>query len=178
MTLDEAKQIFLDRGFVNGIFDGNKWRESVIVISKWLKQESCDDCISRKAVLELVADYDLSMGQVVKAIHALPPVTPQPSIGQKDGDLISRKVVIDIVEFECGEWKGLAKTIVKAIEQLSSVTPQQKMGKWIFHKPFDNGRKNCNECIECNQCHTWFGYDCYVKTPYCPNCGAKMKGVE
>lgn len=32
------------------------------------------DLISRQAVLELVADYDLSMGQVVKGIHALPSV--------------------------------------------------------------------------------------------------------
>jgi hypothetical protein len=38
----------------------------------------------------------------------------------KDGDLISRQAVIDIVEFECGEWVGLAKTIVKTIEQLPS----------------------------------------------------------
>ena len=51
-----------------------------------------------------------------------------------------------------------------------------KHGHWIFHKPFDNGRKNCNECIECSQCHTWLGYDCYAKTPYCPNCGARMDG--
>ena len=35
------------------------------------------DCISRQAVLELIADYDLSMGQVVKGIHDLPSVTPQ-----------------------------------------------------------------------------------------------------
>lgn len=35
-------------------------------------------------------------------------------------DLISRQAVIDIIEFECGEWIGLAKTIVKAIEQLPS----------------------------------------------------------
>lgn len=40
-------------------------------------QEPCTDAISRQAVLELVANYDLSMGQVVKGIHALPPVTPQ-----------------------------------------------------------------------------------------------------
>ena len=39
---------------------------------------------------------------------------------QTDGDLISRQSVIGIVEFECGEWKGLAKTIVKEIEQLPS----------------------------------------------------------
>ena len=35
------------------------------------------DAVSRQAVLELIADYDLSMGQVVKGIHALPSVTPQ-----------------------------------------------------------------------------------------------------
>ena len=39
---------------------------------------------------------------------------------QTDRDLISRQAVIDIVEFECGEWIGLAKTIVKSIEQLPS----------------------------------------------------------
>ena len=32
------------------------------------------DLISRRAVLELVANYDLSMGQVVKGIHELPSV--------------------------------------------------------------------------------------------------------
>ncbi len=35
------------------------------------------DCISKQAVLDLIADYDLSMGQVVRGIHALPSVTPQ-----------------------------------------------------------------------------------------------------
>ena len=39
------------------------------------------DLISRRAVLELVADYDLSMGQVVKGIHALPLVNSQPKTG-------------------------------------------------------------------------------------------------
>ena len=41
------------------------------------------DCISRKAVLDLVADYDLSMGQVVNGIYALPSVTPQPKAEQE-----------------------------------------------------------------------------------------------
>lgn len=36
-----------------------------------------DRSISEQAVLNLIADYDLSMGQVVKAIHALPPINPQ-----------------------------------------------------------------------------------------------------
>ena len=39
-------------------------------------------------------------------------------------DLIDRQAAIDIVEFECGEWRGLAGTIVKAIEQLPSAQPE------------------------------------------------------
>ena len=62
MTNEEAKQIFLDRGFVNGIFDGNKWRETVIVISKWLKQEHCEDLISRQAVINALKDNSVEMG--------------------------------------------------------------------------------------------------------------------
>ena len=40
MTKEEAKEVFLNRGFVNGIFDGDMWRKSCVVISDWLKQES------------------------------------------------------------------------------------------------------------------------------------------
>ena len=48
-------------------------------------------------------------------------------------------------------------------------------GKWIIHKPFDSGRHNCNECIECSVCGTWFGHDCYEISNFCPNCGADMR---
>jgi len=41
-------------------------------------------------------------------------------------DCISRQAAIDIVEFECGEWSGLARTIAKAIEQLPSAQPERK----------------------------------------------------
>ena len=46
------------------------------------KLPECEDAVSRQAVLYLIADYDLSMGQVVNCIHALPPVTPKPKIGE------------------------------------------------------------------------------------------------
>jgi hypothetical protein len=38
--------------------------------------------------------------------------------------LISEQAAIDIVEFECGEWRGLAGTIVEAIEQLPPAQPE------------------------------------------------------
>ena len=49
-------------------------------------------------------------------------------------DLISKASAIDIVRFECGEWEGLAKTIIKRFEQLPSVQP---------------------EIIRCNSCKHW-----------------------
>ena len=39
MTREEAKEIFLNRGFIDGIHDGNKWRDACLVISEWLKEE-------------------------------------------------------------------------------------------------------------------------------------------
>lgn len=67
---------------------------------KILEQEPCEDAISRQEVLYLIADHDLSMGQVVKGIHALSSVTPQPKMGHckdckwwKDSDGVYRRGV-------------------------------------------------------------------------------------
>lgn len=38
-------------------------------------------------------------------------------------DSISRQAAIDIVDFECGEWRGLAKTIIDRFEALPSAQP-------------------------------------------------------
>lgn len=104
MTREEAKTVFLNRGYVEvegrTEYDVDKWRESCRIISDWLEQQSCFDCVSRQAVLELVADYDLSMGQVVKGIHALPPVTPQSKIEKWTIPFLMHKEM-DIPILEC-----------------------------------------------------------------------------
>lgn len=81
MTFEEAKEVFINRGFVNGIFNGDKWRESVAIISKWLEQEPCEDCVSRKAVLNKKELVELEDGQSFYCINpedveTLPSVTP------------------------------------------------------------------------------------------------------
>lgn len=43
-------------------------------------------------------------------------------------DVVSRTDVKEIVSFECGEWRGLAKTIIKKIEDIPTVQPEQR---WI-----------------------------------------------
>ena len=46
------------------------------------RPEPCEDAVSRQAVLDLIADYDLSMGELVNCTHALPPVTPKRKKGK------------------------------------------------------------------------------------------------
>lgn len=86
-------------------------------------------------------------------------------------EYISRQAAIDIVEFECGEWIGLARTIAKAIEQLPSAQPERKTGRWIPHEDED-GEHYGDKCSECGE---WYVMP-YGKTNFCPNCGADMKG--
>ena len=87
-------------------------------------------------------------------------------------DLISRQAAIDIIRHECGEWKGLAKEIVKQFNGLPSVQPQ-KVGHWIYDYLSADGHKvyHCSEC------------GCYLKPKHlellnsykwCSSCGARM----
>lgn len=105
MTKEEAKEIFLNRGFVNGLFDGDKWRQSIVIISKWLEQEPCD-CISRQGAIDALG-YNISITSdegldeyrtvlkemlgkiydVQKAqIEALPSIQPKPMQVDLEGD--------------------------------------------------------------------------------------------
>ena len=74
-------------GHISGVIedettlDGNEMRDLVEFLST-LEREPCEDAISRQAVLDLIADYDLSMGQVVRGIHALSSVTPKQKMGR------------------------------------------------------------------------------------------------
>lgn len=110
------------------------------------EKELCEDCISRQKAIETIDALYLD-GDSSASYRA-----------DAEGDCLI----------------GKYQTIT-ALDDLPPVTPHPKMGRWIFHEPFDNGHKNCNACIECSQCHTWLDHDCYAKTPYCPICSTKMQ---
>ena len=84
-------------------------------------------------------------------------------------DLISKASAIDIVRFECGEWEGLAKTIIKRFEQLPSVQPERKRGKWIYNSPVT---------MKCEQCGLVIKDWDWHRFKFCPNCEADMRGEE
>ncbi len=65
-------------------------------------------------------------------------------------DLISRQAAIDIVEFECGEWSGLARTIVKALEQLPSAQPKRETTTLKIGRT-RNSVTMWYECAECGE---------------------------
>ena len=86
MTREEAKEIFLNHGFIKvegcrgRIFNGDKWREACMIISEWLKEEPVLDKIraeiepTRKMYLEMNdidwlngCDYVLSVIDKYKA---------------------------------------------------------------------------------------------------------------
>lgn len=92
MTHEEAKQIFLSRGYVEvdggTIYDADKWRESCHVISEWLEQEPCEDCINRQAAIIQLShnktgddDCDVIIQKDIDTVKSLPSVTPQPKTG-------------------------------------------------------------------------------------------------
>ena len=85
-------------------------------------------------------------------------------------DLISRQAAIDIldafqVKVETGEdfaysWARMRMT------ELPSV--QERKGRWIKHNDYLGWAYLCSEC----------NHFLTIKYNYCPNCGAKMEGVE
>lgn len=78
-------------------------------------QEPCEDAIDRKEALYLIGDYDLSMGQVVKGIHALPPVTPKPKTGH--WEWVQYDYDSNIGNWHCSECKNIAVVGVKKNEE-------------------------------------------------------------
>ncbi len=146
MTKEEAKEIFLNRGLVNGIFDGNKWRQAVVVISEWLKQEPCEDAVSRQAVNDLVDELARAISD--ERIHI-------PQRGRSIG------------------------TIMQDILDLSPITPQTKIGKWIKYAALRCGEQHY-KCTNCDDYVNFGQYgDHYTKDfKFCPHCGAKMKVEE
>lgn len=63
------------------------------------------------------------------------------------------------------DWNVAIRKCIETIKKLPSVTPQPKMGRWIFDEVLDH-HYYCSECKA-------MGVDYW---DYCPNCGCAMKG--
>ena len=87
---------------------------------------------------------------------------------QPSEDCISRQAVLNTLFYKSDNncEVVLNKELQDRIKALPSVTPQQKMGKWIDVDSLDGAL--WHECSECGETE-------FYATDYCPNCGAKME---
>ena len=93
-------------------------------------------------------------------------------------DAIGRQTVLDIVN------NPLNVRLDEIIRKLPSVTPKQKMGRWIYEKrerlknETDEGAVYITDYwCKCSKCGGDFGY-VKMKDAFCKYCGAKMTESE
>jgi rubrerythrin len=93
---------------------------------------------------------------------------------ERCGDCISRQAVLDVIERE--QFKGDA---ISEIEKLPSVTPQQKMGRWIKTPKAIMGEGYMWYCDKCEYQVYQDSSRPYPSEKFCPNCGQpKMQEVK
>lgn len=76
-------------------------------------------------------------------------------------DLIDRQAAIDAI---VDNPTVRRVEIIKLIEELPSVEPERKKGRWLYDPPM----------YACDQCNA----EMYDMSPYCPMCGADMRGEQ
>lgn len=95
-------------------------------------------------------------------------------------DSINRQAAIEIVDFECGEWRGLAETIEKRLSGLPSAQPERKKGKWIRKSP-TAWSWTCS-CCKKDDAYAYSAGESFnpdvLQDFFCPNCGADMRGEQ
>ena len=81
-------------------------------------------------------------------------------------DLISRQAAVDAIK--CAIWDKY--TAKDAIDAVCNVPPaERKKGRWEVAIGYDPKRS-----VMCSECRRM----AYEPTPFCPNCGAEMRGEK
>ena len=88
-------------------------------------------------------------------------------------DLISRAEALKVIENEKMGWYGTERYAIdechSRIQELPSVVPKQKEGKWITQYNSDS-----EEWLECSECKFEVGARQYYN--FCPACGSYNGG--
>ena len=155
MTNDEAKTVFLNRGYVEveggTIYDPDKWREACRVISEWLEQQPCE-----VEAAKLQQAYNKGFEDCRQSAILLASDLKQ--------DLPDDEHIADMV---MAHNEGILEYQTQ-LSLLPPVTPQPKTGHWI--------RVDKDKC-KCDQCEVISFIAMYPNGDknYCPNCGTKMQ---
>ena len=127
-----------------------------------LKEDSCVDCSCAnmsyaKCTYEGHCDIRTAMNMAIAALKAEP-----------CGDAVSREALLE--KLEEWDWQDLYLPVhfKELVDDLPSVTPKQRTGKWILVRN-KLGATIDRICSCCNRSHE-------KTSDFCPNCGAKMEG--
>lgn len=179
MTREEAievlqassiKQMSLTKIIVNG--KALSVKTALEMAIKALKQEPCEDAISRDAVKELIKcgestdTYD-DVEQVCKWIDALPSVT-QKSTEEATKELKESAYKAFAKEYLKKSTEEATKEFMELLES-GYYGSTYKPNKWIVHE-----KPHGIRYLECPYCNIWYLNEHLIRNSYCPNCGAKM----
>jgi len=89
--------------------------------------------------------------------------------------LIYEEDAIDVAFDVFPDDEYFREQFVKGIEALPSAQPERIKGKWTRR---ESDLSWWYECSECGESPLFDPYENEVRTPFCPWCGAEMKGEE
>ena len=148
-------------------------RESHKMAITALELEPCEDAISKQAVIRTIYDRksdfknDFAQGFFADKIRDLPLATPKPTECE---DAVGREAVREgMIKYGFHAPDMIVTEFVE--DELPSVTPKPRTGKWII----DGHHRRCSIC-ENSFCVKDREGD-MIADNFCPNCGAKMEGV-
>ena len=152
MTREEA----IERGKEQLEIFGGEHREFIELAIEVLKQEPCEDAISRKAVVDI---FKCRVDMLERRIAR-----------RNGSNFYDQTEAIGIFQLKIDE----ANKYVELINNLPSVQPKEprRKGKWIK----SNIPEEDYTCSECGGACWYYDYERGVaKSDYCPNCGADMR---
>jgi rubrerythrin len=181
MTREEAKEVFLNRGYIKvdggTVYSPDKWIEACAVISDWLEQNPCED---KRLYIKVFAD--LEPDDIAEKIYQICDEDKFPKVieslkeyfdSEPCEDCVSREAVKDILH------KSKQKAVItfedfeELVNKLPSVNPHEsKTGRWIAveNEEMKTVGYYCSKCD--------LPMETEYRTKLCPNCGAKMEVEE
>lgn len=184
-------------------FDENK-REAYHTLSEAIKviserPEPCEDALKKIKNASFVGSDGLDYVETLQALDALKDVICVTLHVTKISkhcsdfsdldevieceDAVSRKTAIEAVMDLCKHYTPTKSVnhphvdfVIEALQDLPSVTPKRKTGKWILLEECANAGYYCSECRKRVVKEGWSGT--VKKIKFCPNCGADMRQRE
>ena len=116
--------------------------------------------------------HHMELSELFDAIDDVPTIEPEPC-----EDAVSREDAIDTLDDEItitGKSNAYVvmdyvQRVKRKLENLPSVTPERKTGKWITQM--------FGSWAECSECHELYDIPISLSS-FCPNCGADMRGEQ